>query len=141
MNDSGHARPDLTEAGVSVWLLAVGLASLAALLIPGGRALLPPCIFYETTHLYCPGCGATRAATALLHGDLSVALKANPLAVLLGPLLAYVLVRDAFELVGFTRLPRLPLTRAMVWGIVVLLVAYWVLRNVPVMPFSWLAPG
>lgn len=29
---------------------------------------LPPCVMHSTTGLYCPGCGGTRAVSALLHG-------------------------------------------------------------------------
>ncbi len=29
-----------------------------------------PCIFNSITHLCCPGCGGTRAARALLQGDI-----------------------------------------------------------------------
>lgn len=47
--------------------------------------LLPalPCVFLQVTHLYCPGCGGTRAFMALLHGHLVQSLRFNP-AILLG---------------------------------------------------------
>jgi len=64
----------------------------------------------------------------------------NPLGLLLAPVLGYVLVRDALELLGLARLPRIPLTPKIVVGLVVLVFAYWVLRNVPVYPFTLLAP-
>lgn len=43
-------------------LLAVRLGALKRL---GG---LPPCIMHSITGLYCPGCGGTRAVSALLRG-------------------------------------------------------------------------
>ena len=30
----------------------------------------PPCLFHLATGYYCPGCGGTRAITALLHGQI-----------------------------------------------------------------------
>ncbi len=30
----------------------------------------PECIFWKNYHIYCPGCGGTRAVTAMLHGNL-----------------------------------------------------------------------
>lgn len=38
---------------------------------------LPPCLFYEGTHLYCPGCGNTRAVEALVRGDILLSLRQN----------------------------------------------------------------
>lgn len=32
--------------------------------------LFPLCTMYQKYHLYCPGCGGTRAFLALLHGDI-----------------------------------------------------------------------
>lgn len=37
-----------------------------------------PCLFSVFTHLYCPGCGCTRALRALLRLDLVGSLTANP---------------------------------------------------------------
>ncbi|MFI5181027.1 MAG: DUF2752 domain-containing protein [Thermoanaerobaculia bacterium] len=53
------------------------LAPAAPVVAPG----LPPCLFREVTGLPCPTCGGTRAALALLSGDIAGALHANPLVV------------------------------------------------------------
>lgn len=37
-----------------------------------------PCIFYETTGLYCPGCGGTRATKALLRGEVIRSFRYHP---------------------------------------------------------------
>lgn len=39
--------------------------------------ILPTCPFYRTYHIYCPACGNTRSITALLHGNLLIALRYN----------------------------------------------------------------
>ena len=36
------------------------------------------CWIFEELHLYCPGCGCTRALTALLQGDILRSLRYNP---------------------------------------------------------------
>lgn len=47
----------------------------------------PVCPVYRYLHLYCPGCGSTRALAALLHGRVIEAMHYNPLFVALLPLL------------------------------------------------------
>ncbi len=50
----------------------------------------PQCPIFRYLHVYCPGCGATRALAALLHLRIAEALHYNALVVLLVPvLLAY----------------------------------------------------
>lgn len=47
---------------------------------------VPVCPFALLGHLPCPGCGLTRAAVALLHGDVERAQAMNPLALVVVPL-------------------------------------------------------
>ena len=53
---------------------------------PASSRFYPRCPVYENFHIYCPGCGGTRAVSALLHGRLMEAFHLNPLVVLLLPL-------------------------------------------------------
>ena len=41
--------------------------------------LLGQCIFAKTLHMYCPGCGGTRALASLLRLDFLSSLRYNPL--------------------------------------------------------------
>ena len=43
------------------------------------------CVFAWLFHVPCPGCGLTRAATALLRGDVAAATRMHPLAVVVVP--------------------------------------------------------
>ena len=38
-----------------------------------------PCVFHEVTGLYCPGCGGTRAAAALLQREVILSLFYHPI--------------------------------------------------------------
>ena len=51
----------------------------------------PRCPVFQYLHIYCPGCGATRAVAALLHGRIRAALQYNALAVFLSPPALYCL--------------------------------------------------
>ena len=69
---------------------AVGVLSVVWGFDPQGQFFYPRCWLHQSTGLLCPGCGATRALHALLHGDLRTAWTLNPLAVALLPVgLAY----------------------------------------------------
>ena len=65
------------------FLHALGLAGfvglLAARLLPLQRLPFMHCLFREYTGWPCPGCGLTRVAVRVAHGDIAGALDANPL--------------------------------------------------------------
>jgi len=65
-----------------------GLLALAAVALrPVWLALAPVaprCPFKALTGLPCPSCGTTRAAVALLHGDVLGAMLSNPVTALAG---------------------------------------------------------
>ena len=99
----------------------------------------PPCIFKAITGYHCIGCGLTRALHALAHGDIAGAFAMNPLAMLLLPLIPLMLLDGR----GATPAPLKPFMSVVMmpklW--LVLLPAYWIARNLPWAPFTWLAPG
>lgn len=126
------------------WLNLALLAALPlgvlVLAVPALAAIAPRCVFRELTGLYCPGCGTGHAVQALLRGDLGAALRQNAFTVLALVPVTLALMRETAESFGLVvprRLvtdPRWPIALAAV------VVAFWVLRNVPVWPFALLAP-
>lgn len=42
-----------------------------------------PCLLFELTGIYCPGCGGTRALKALLRGELLLSFHENPAVLLI----------------------------------------------------------
>jgi hypothetical protein len=82
-------------------------ASLSATLL--GFALVPArwvemappvCVFRNLFGISCPGCGMTRAFSALLHADLSAAMGYNRLVLVVFPILCAVIVRDVAKLIS-----------------------------------------
>jgi len=94
---------------------------------------LPLCPLHATTGLWCPLCGSTRAAYALLHGQFGTALTDNALFVISLPVLLLLWVRRVVHR-GTDRL----LPRWSYWPALLIWLAFGVLRNLPV--GSWLAP-
>ena len=123
-------KQDLLVLGLLA-ALAV-LACAIVLFAPPGSPhakWLPKCMVYQQTGLYCPGCGCTRALSALLHGDLKASLH-NNLLLIPGFLLVALLIAK----------PQITLRRPVAVAIVAIIVAFTVLRNIPCAPFTVLAP-
>ena len=108
---------------------------------PSGLGWFPGCLFHRFTGLHCPGCGMTRAAYATLHGDLGRAFRMNPVGMVLLPL---ALAGLSLEVIGWVRgrpLPfRFDVSPRASWTIAGVVIAFWVLRNIPVWPCTLLAP-
>jgi hypothetical protein len=99
----------------------------------------PTCIVKLTTGFDCPGCGGTRAAYFLIHGNIPAAARSHLMAVFAAPFLAYIYLSWAVNLVSKRRL--LPGLRLSPLAISVYLAAWGVfsvLRNLPWAPFTWL---
>ncbi len=125
---------------ILVGLLA-GVGIVLLWLVDPRQVALPLCSFHTVTGLYCPGCGATRATHALLHGELVSALRHNALWVLALPLVVYAMVSEIRSLRWGRPLPGdLLRNRWFLAGAITLGVLFGVLRNVPVYPFMLLAP-
>lgn len=107
---------------------------------PSRVHILPPCIFHAVTGLYCPGCGSTRAMHALLHGDIVRALDFNLLAVVAMPFISGALILSFIRNFTGWRVPKLDLGVRFSLFVLVLIMVFWVARNIPVYPFTLLAP-
>ena len=94
------------------WLAAAAVAGAATLyrFPPQDYPFYPRCPFFALTHHYCPGCGATRALSELLHGHLSAALHFNAAVTLLFPLALACFASICWTALRQNRLdwPRLP---------------------------------
>jgi hypothetical protein len=128
-------RPLLAPAGVAA--AAVAAVGFVSVVDPNQAGHYPTCPFLALTGWYCPGCGTLRMLHALGHGRIHEAFGHNVLAFSLLPLLGYLWVRWTVRLArGRPRTtvadPRL------VWLLVAVIGAFWVLRNIPA--FHFLAP-
>lgn len=104
-------------------------------------SLLLSCPFHTITGLHCPGCGSTRAFYQILHGNILAAFDLNPLMMLALPFICYALASEILFLATKKWiLPKLNIKSIWIWVILVVVILYWILRNLPWYPFCLLAP-
>ena len=107
---------------------------------PTPPAWYPPCPFHELTGLYCPGCGSARVLHELAHGHVLDACGNNILIVALAPFLIVWAAVSLWRGVRYNEPPlRVPLGAARI--LLIVIVVFWVARNLPWWPFTTLAPA
>lgn len=101
-----------------------------------------PCIIKLLTGLYCPGCGAGRACFSILHGKFFDAFCYNPLLVILLPFAGgYIAAREIdWAVTGGNHIDG-KISIKLLLAVLIIILVYGILRNIPVFPFSLLAPG
>jgi Protein of unknown function (DUF2752) len=118
--------------------VAGGCAVLLYLVNPHRHQVFFPCPLHATTGLYCPACGGLRMVHDVLHGDFVLALHDNALA------LAAVAAGLAAWLYWTVCLLRgRPAQVRPSWlspAIILALVVWTVVRNLPWSPFAVLRP-
>ncbi|WP_435870520.1 DUF2752 domain-containing protein [Micromonospora musae] len=126
---------------------AVPLAALGCVALGIGYTLItdptrsdptaaPSCVLKLTTGLDCPGCGGTRALWYVLHGDVPAAARHHFLLVFALPFLAYLFVAWAGRQAFGWRLPELRVSNKLIAGFLAAWLAFSVLRNLPLAPFT-----
>ncbi len=107
---------------------------------PNGQSFIPQCPFHSITGLHCPGCGSQRALHDFLHGRILEGFQHNFL-IGLGLLVMFykifLWIRTYFYPQKTKNLLYNPKTA---WFILILVIGFWVLRNIPIFPFNILAP-
>lgn len=94
------------------------------------------CPLLALTGLDCPFCGGTRSTFAIARGDVVEALDYNALWVLAVPFVVWMVAARISARVGGPALPAPTLSpRVLRWAAVVI-VAFAVVRNVPLAPFA-----
>lgn len=126
------AAPAATAVG------AVAVLTVLHQVSPYEGGTYPTCPSLLLTGWYCPGCGSLRALHSLTHLDLAAAWDMNPAAVLALPVLAaYWFAWARRAATGRHRTWLAPAWA--LWGLLALILVYWVARNVPALA-PWLAP-
>jgi hypothetical protein len=118
----------------AAFVLSAGGAFLLLRFPPEQYGFYPRCPIYTYLHLQCPGCGATRAFAALLHGRVIDAFHFNALliagvlpaaAVYVGLCLARLLGRDEFRWPA----PHPKMANGLIYAGIVVALSFTVIRN------------
>lgn len=116
-----------------VLVFVIPIASLAVLGLIAALILknftLWECPIHRLLHIWCPSCGATRALTALMHGDILLALRQN--AVVIAAIIVLLALYIELVLRVFGKNVRFPLIHNPKFYIIMLALwlAYAVTRN------------
>lgn len=127
----GTRRLVLLSGPLATAALAGVAVGVVALVDPNEPGHYPTCPFLALTGLYCPGCGSLRAVHALTNGDVTTAVGLNVLTVLAVVALSVVWARWVRR--SWTGSPRTAVApAAWIWSMLVVVVVFAVLRNVPI---------
>jgi hypothetical protein len=132
------APPSLTAfAAIVLGATVAGAGAVLFFFNPGTHGFYPICLFHKLTGWNCPGCGGTRAAYALLHGNFALALKDNALFIVL---LAAAVARGIWF--AAKRIRHQPtgifLSAKILWVALAITAIFTALRNLPA--FAFLSP-
>lgn len=147
-SDKKHLRDSITfRIFIGVIILTASIATGYLIKLydpttPRDSLFISGCLLNRITGIYCPGCGGTRAVYYLLNFNFLKALSENAFVVIfILPLGAYMIVSEYVNyLLQRKILPFLRLSQAVIYIFIALFVLFAILRNIPFVPFSFLAP-
>ena len=123
-------------------LAVLGAIALGVLYVfdPREPGIYPVCPFFGLTGYQCPGCGSLRALYSLCHGNLAAAIGYNAFTALSLPFIGYSYLAGGIKAFRLGEPLRVFVHHRLIWALLVGIVAFWTLRNVPVGPLTVLAP-
>jgi len=131
----------MTIKNLGFILLGISIAILYFFVNPSEVDFLPKCPLYVTTGIYCPGCGSQRATHQLLQLNFIGVLQQNVLYFFGLLVIGYHLTIKSVNIIfkksyyNYIYHSKTPII------ILIIILIYWILRNIPYYPFNALAPN
>jgi len=125
---------------IALVLFGIGLCLVYIFINPNEVDFLPKCPFYVFTGFYCAGCGSQRATHQLLNLNIIGVLQQNIFFLFVLLMLLYQLIVSSInkysskKVYNYIYHPKAPII------VLVIIILFWVLRNIPYYPFNLLAP-
>lgn len=124
---------------LALTVAAAGSTALVATVDPNQPGHYPTCPILLVSGFWCPGCGGLRAAYDLLHGDVADALARNPLIFVAVPVVLMFLTNLTARALGIKHVTVQQVRPWMLYSVLVALLVYGVLRNLP--GWTFLSPA
>ena len=103
------------------------------------KGIVIPCLFYEVTGLYCPGCGLTRMLFSIIRLDFYQAFRYNPLIFIAMPFIILYLIDFIFKWIIGKENYWYKKINNKTWTILLIItLLFGLLRNLPI--FNYLIP-
>ncbi len=94
------------------------------------------CIFQRALHVYCPGCGGTRAVRALLSGSLIKAFCYHPGAVAGAILYLVFFLSQTLTRVSRGHVKAIRFRVGYLYGVIILIIGNFIIRNILLLSFG-----
>ena len=103
--------------------------------------IVPGCLLYRLTGLYCPGCGATRALSAFLHGHPIRSFLYHPVVDYVAALYLWFLLSQTIERISHGRIAiGMKYRDRYLWIVLAVLILHCLIRNVLKMTMQITSP-
>ncbi len=125
---------------ISIAIIVLALLSLYFFWNPSEHNFFPKCPFYSFTGIYCAGCGSQRAFHEIINGQIITGVRHNYLLLIVFLVVSYKAILFALNRLfnkTYFDLFHKPLASKVV---LILVLLFWVLRNIRIYPFTELAP-
>ena len=127
------------QAAISITIIAIAI--VIYYFFTNSSSFILSCPLYATTGIYCPGCGSQRALHDLLHLNIKGVFKQNLLFIAGLLLVVYQMIIVCVNSFYNKNLTSLLYHKKAPIVILIVAILFWVLRNIPTYPFTWLAPN
>lgn len=119
---------ELFHIGLVFVAAGIGIGALCFFLFQGRMPQLP-CIMSTVMGLYCPGCGGTRAAAALLRGQIFLSIWYHPLIPYSAVIMGGFMVTQGLHRLGVKRIKGWKFHNWYLYVAVIILVVNFLIKN------------
>lgn len=113
----------------TLFLLAYIYTNFIVKIQPINPLLFHDCAFKNTFHLYCPGCGGTRAVDALLHLRILSSFFYHPLVIYVVICFCFFHIKIGLQLKKQNGDADIFINTACIFGALILVLTFFVVRN------------